>query len=256
MFADAAAVFDVAQRGEPVVQLIGHVGGSRCVGAAVERGPARADVGQLFLERRPRSAHAGVAGVADAASLVGVGLEVVVGDLRHAHHARRPHLDRADELVLGGADRLVHPVALLAAHVLVRRVDVRNQGAGLDRPPFDDGPQAVSVDRAGRPQAGVVEQRRGQVRERDLVAARSGERRGRGRWHDEERDAEELVEERVPVSTLIVIEELLTVVGGHHDHGVIEAAAFGEKCEDLLDVLVGPADLAAVERLDVLEIAR
>ena len=72
----------------------------------------------------------------------------------------------------------------------------------------------------------------------------------------DQRHAHDLVEERLLVPLAAVLEELLAVVGGDDDEGVLEEPALAQRAEDLAEDLVGEADLAVVERDQVLAVAR
>ena len=56
------------------------------------------------------------------------------------------------------------------------------------------------------------------------------------------------------MALLPVVEELLAVVGGDHERGVVPQAALAQQREDAADRLVGRADLAVVLRHDVVEL--
>jgi hypothetical protein len=119
-------------------------------------------------------------------------------------------------------------------------------------PAADQGEEALRPGRLRRRQTEDVEHGGEDVRERDDPRDRRtrGQRRRQAEQH---RDAHDLLVERLAVSELPVLEELLPVVGDdEHERRPREAGGV-ERAQDRADVRVDPRDLALVERLHMLQ---
>jgi hypothetical protein len=97
----------------------------------------------------------------------------------------------------------------------------------------------------GRHQVDGVDQRV------DTPAGRHGSRQP-----EDERHAQHLFEERLPMALLTVLEELLTVIGGENDQRVGQPATLLQRRDELSDHRVGRGDLTVVEGNQMIEISR
>src|SRR5262249_51593841 len=85
------------------------------------------------------------------------------------------------------------------------------------------------------------------------VDARGTRPREPGRRLQHERNADLLLVRNAVVVAQAVLEELLAVVGGEEDGGVVEQTALVEGAEEAAELLVDVAQVAVVERFEALD---